>query len=78
MAIMATLTVYQIMVNKASKFFPGTVTPDIDSIVAARKTTAGSPGAGSSRSANTSKKCNATVSSDSATRSGGSEHTPAT
>ncbi len=77
MAIMATLTVYQIMVNKASNFFPGTVTPDIDSIVEARTTTAGSPGAGSSRSTTTSKKRTATVSSDSATRSGGSNHTPA-
>ena len=77
MAIMATLTVYQIMVNKVPKFFPGTVTPDIDRIVEARKTASGSPGAGSSRSANTSKKRNATVSIDSATRSGGSEHTPA-
>jgi hypothetical protein len=76
MAIMATLTVYQIMVNKASNFFPGTVTADIDSSVEAQPPTDGSHGAGSSRSATTSQKHNATVPSEPATRSGGSDHTP--
>jgi hypothetical protein len=77
MAIMATLTVYQVMVNRVPKFFPGIVTPDIDSIVEARKTASGSLGAGSSRSATTSKKDDATDSTNPATRSGGSGHTPA-
>jgi hypothetical protein len=78
MAIIATLTVYQIMVNRVPKLFPGVTTPDIDSVVGkASKTASGSPGAGSSRSATTSNKADATGPSDSATRSGGSGQTPA-
>jgi hypothetical protein len=79
MAIIATLTVYQIMVNRVPKLFPGVGNnPDIDSVVGkACKTASSSPGPGSSRSATTSNKVDATDPRDSTTRSGGSIQTPA-
>ena len=46
MATIATLTVYQLTVNKVPELFPGNKTPDIDSAIpTARTTTSGRPDA---------------------------------